>query len=353
MTDQLGHIILNLLGDRTMVVLPGFGGFVKDRVGAELDALRNRIHPPKNTVIFNAKLNHNDGLLVAAIAEAKQIMYAEADVWMTDAISELRFRLNNGETIALEGLGTLKRSVAGSIEFIAVARPSIQDDFFGLKAVSLTRVEKDSVVKVRELVAADGPMATKVRTLPIKRIASYAAAAVAVGFLAWLPIQNGALNNSNMLAHQLNPFAMNTQMSYSAREFDENWIDKGFEREDALSVKYEQEYIALYLSENAANPIVVKTEAIPTSEVVDAEGTWELVESASTFKVIAASFGTKAEALAYVNKMIARGFSAELAGQDQKGFLVAYGSYSSMEDAQKMLASVSLSNKEARIVAGN
>ena|GEM_PF-956971 len=351
LSNQLGHIINEQLRNQRLVVLPSFGGFVKDRISAELDELRNRIHPPKNTIIFNARLSHNDGLLIAAFAEENEVGYSTADKLLTDAISELRFRLNNGETVVWDGLGNLKKSVEGSIEFEAVATPRIQDEFFGLKPISLSKVEKDNVDKMRQLVAADGPVATTVRTLPIKRMATYAAAAVAVGFLAWIPIQNGALNNGKMLAHQLNPFAITTEASYSARQFDENWLNKGFEKEDALAAKYEQEYLSLYLAKNTDHPIVVKTDAIPSTEVDLEEGTWEIVENAASYKVIAATFRTKNEAADYVAKMIKRGFGAEYAGQGESGHMVAYGSYSSIEDANKMLASVRLSNKEARIVS--
>jgi hypothetical protein len=306
-------------------------------------------------VIFNARLSHNDGLLIAAFAEENEVGYSTADKLLTDAISELRFRLNNGETVVWNGLGNLKKSIEGSIEFEAVAIPEIQNEFFGLKPISLSKVEKDNVDKVRQLVAADGPVATTVRTLPIKRIASFAAAAVAVGFLMWMPIQNGALNNGKMLAHQFNPFPTNTETVYSTRQFDEGWINKGFEREDALGAKFEKEYLSLYLAKNGAKPIVVKTNAVPSTEVnLEAEDpTTSLNENASSFKVIAATFRTKNEAADYVAKMIKRGFGAEYASQGESGHMVAYGSYSSIEDANKMLASVRLSNKEARIVSGN
>lgn len=354
LTDQLGHIIIEQLQTQPLVVVPGFGGFVKDHIGAELDELRNRVHPPRNSVVFNARLSHNDGVLIAAFAEVNETTYADADKLLTDAISELRYRLNNGETIVWEGLGKLSRSIEGKVVFEAVAVPAIQDAFYGLKPVSLSRVEKDNVDKVRELVAADGPVVSKVRTLPVKRIASYAAAAMMVGFLMWIPIQNGGFENGKMLVSQLNPLATTTAPSYTARQFDENWLNKGFEREDALSEKYSQEYISLYLTENSAQPIMVKTDAIPSTEVnVDAEEPvkTEINRSASSFRVIAATFNTRSQAADYVAKMIKRGFSAEYAGQDNTGHLVAYGTYNSLEDAEKMLASVSLSNKEARIVS--
>jgi hypothetical protein len=356
LTNQLGHIICQQLREQPLVVLPGFGGFVKDAIGAELDELRNRIHPPKNSVIFNSKLTHNDGLLIAAAAYELELTYAEADTWLTDAISEMRFRLSNSDTVTLDDLGELKRSIEGSIEFTAVYAPLIQDEFFGLKPVSLKPVEKDNVNKVRELVAADGPVATTVRTLPIKRIASYAAAAIAVGFLMWMPIQNGALNSGKTLVHQLNPFAVTTESAYQARQFDDAWLDKGFEKEDALADKFNHEYLKLHLTNNSSNAIVVKTDAVPSEEVKIEEETpvvAKVNEKASSFRVIAATFTTKNDAADYVAKMIKRGFSAEYAGKDAHGHLVAYGTYNSLQDAKKMLASVSLSNKEARIVSSS
>ena len=101
------------------------------------------------------------------------------------------------------------------------------------------------------------------------------------------------------------------------------------------------------MSKDAANPIIVKTDAVPSTEV-NIEPTEDVVENikeASSYKVIAATFSSRSEAADYVAKMIKRGFGAEYAGKDASGHLVAYGSYNSMEDAKKMLSSVSLSNK--------
>ena len=353
--DQLAHIIFLQLKEQPLAVLPGFGGFVKDEEPARFDHLRNRVYPPRNTVFFNAQLSHNDGSLVALAAYENELTYNEADQWLTDAVSELRFRLKNGETVVLAGLGELKLSETGGVEFHATSSLEIQDEFFGLKPISLHPVEKDNVDKVRELVATDGPVATKVRTLPIKRIASYAAAAIAVGFMVWMPIQKGIIGNGNMLVQQLNPFAVTNKTAYQSRQFNEKWLAKGFEKQDVLADKFNHEYLKLQLTSTSANTIVVKTDAVPSEEVRldEAPSKTSVIENASSFKVIAATFPSKNQAADHVAKMIKRGFSAEYAGQDAQGHLVAYGTYDSLEDATRVLNSVSLSNKEARIVSGN
>ncbi len=355
LSDQLGHIIHNQLCNQRLVVLPGFGGFVLDLIPSELDELRNRIHPPSETVIFNAKLDHNDGVLISTVAEDLELSYTQADNWVTDAISELRFRLENNETVNWKGVGTLKNSLEGQVEFTYNGDKALQGEVFGLKPLSLSIAEKDNVDKVRELVAADGPVVTAARTIPLKRIARYAAAAVTIGILAWIPFQKGMDGNGKMLVHQLNPFAVASEVSFSPRDYQENWLPKGLEKPDVLANRYEMEYLSLHLTEDNNPGIVVKTDAVPSQEVTPREALEvEQTETHPTsFVVIAASYPAKKDALKYVADMKKRGFGAEYAGTDESGHLVAYGSYDSLEDANSMLASVSISNKQARIVSGN
>lgn len=352
--NELGHIILNQLNEQPLVVLPGFGGFVKDQTSAKLDNDRNRIHPPKNTIVFNSRLSHNDGQLITAIAVEQELAYHEADSWLTDAISELKFILENEKEVEISGIGTLRKSVEEAILFDAVDFPEIQDDFFGLRSISAKPIEQDNIYKAKNLVSAEGPVATKVRTLPVKRVAKYAAAAVAVGLMMWLPIQNGALNSGKMIAQELNPFSIKTGAVYSARTFNNGWINKGYEREDVLSDKFSKEFISLYVADEATNAIVVKTDAVPSAEMNKTfEAVKPLKANASSYRVIAATFGSKKAASRYVAKMVKRGFGAEYAGTENNKHLVAYGTYNSLSDAEKMLKSVSISNKEARIVAAN
>lgn len=356
LTKQLSHIITNLLKQEPLVVLPGFGGFVKDRVGSKLNEISNRITPPSNTVVFNSKLSHNDGLLMAAIAMELEIPYAQADTWLTDAVSEIQFQLANSETVVLPGLGEISKSLEDKIEFKAAETPDIQTEFFGLKPISISPIEQDNVDKVKEFVAADGPVATKVRTLPVKKVMKYAAAAAAIGFFVWLPMQQSVVNNGKMLVHQLNPFAVSTEVAYESREFNDAWLEKGFEQKDMLSDKFNHEFLKLHLTENSSNAIVVKTDAVPSTEVHvedSAEPVKTLDETATEFKVIAATFASKNEAADYVANMIKRGFGAEYAGIENGQHLVAYGTYDSLEDANKMLRSVSMGNKRARILSGS
>ena len=357
LTDRLANIIHARLCSSKLVVIPGFGGFVMDAVPAELDELRNRMRPPLRTVIFNSKLVHDDGLLTAAVTQMHESSYSDADTWLTDAISELRFRLKNDGEVVLNGIGTLNMDPSGQVRFKFDGDAALRADAFGLKPISLQPTEKDNVDRVRELIAADGPVATAARTIPLKRVARFAAAAVAVRFLLWIPIRNGMEGTGKLSVQQLNPFKLGSEKVYAPRDYDHNWLGTGLQTPDALANGFEQAYLSVSLTENVEKNIVVRTEAMPTTETERAtdpgpsEG--NTLMEASSYLVIAAAFAVEADAIHYLADMKRRGFGAQYAGRHGSEHLVAYGSYSSLKDANRMLASVSLSNKKARIISGS
>jgi len=318
-TQQLGHIVQQLLRQHPMVILPGLGGLVTARVPAQLDAHRGRIVPPSSTVLFNAQLNHNDGLLAQSVAAHWGFGPVEADNWITDAITEVKFALASGSSVQWIGIGTLKQNYEGRIQFTADVESTISSDAFGLKPLQLTEVHHQRDLKVRTL--------DTVRAIPARRIASYAAAAMMAGLMIWLPFQQGVVSNGKQFVAEMGLLPVSSEMAYSPRIFQPTWE---------------------LTAEDFSSPVV---EAPVAEEVVEMEDVAESVASPSQFHVVAASFAAKADADAHLNKLQQRGFGAAYAGMDTNGsHLVAYGTYATMADAEAMLASVSLSNKEARIL---
>lgn len=318
-TQQLGHIVQQLLRQHPMVILPGLGGLVIVRVPAQLDAQRGRIVPPSSTILFNAQLNHNDGLLAQTVASHWGFGPREADNWITDAISELRFTLASGSSVEWIGIGTLKHNYEGRIQFIADAENTISSEAFGLKPLQLTEVHHQRNLNVRAL--------DTVLALPVKRIASYAAAAMMAGLMIWLPFQKGVVSNGKQFVAEMGLMPVSSEMAYSPRIFQPTWE---ITPEEILGV---------------STALPVENIAAETEIVV------EDIASLKQFHVVAASFATKAEAEAHRSKLQQRGFGAEYAGMAaNRSHLVAYATYTTMADAEAMLASVSLSNKDAHII---
>ncbi len=100
-------IIGNLLIRHNCVVIPAFGGFVARKVSASIDYRNGIMQPPRKSVLFNAQLINNDGLLVTELAREKGIPYTEALTEVSDTVRSWQDQLNNGMRITLDKIGYL------------------------------------------------------------------------------------------------------------------------------------------------------------------------------------------------------------------------------------------------------
>ena len=75
-------LIEQLIGDLLLrhncVVVPSFGGFVAKQTVAVIDTANGVMLPPRKSLLFNKQLINNDGLLIAAFAQASGKSYNEA-----------------------------------------------------------------------------------------------------------------------------------------------------------------------------------------------------------------------------------------------------------------------------------
>ena len=71
----LATYINDLLYRYDCVIVPDFGGFVTNRIGAKVNNYTHTFTPPKKQITFNKLLKHNDGLLANYIASAENISF--------------------------------------------------------------------------------------------------------------------------------------------------------------------------------------------------------------------------------------------------------------------------------------
>ena len=72
---NLANYINDLLYRYDCVIVPDFGGFVTNRIGAKLNSDTHTFSPPTKQIAFNSHLKHNDGLLANYIASSEQISF--------------------------------------------------------------------------------------------------------------------------------------------------------------------------------------------------------------------------------------------------------------------------------------
>jgi nucleoid DNA-binding protein len=148
--DPSKHI-KEILQERNSVILPGIGGFTAKYQNAKYYSRTGKFLPPSKKVIFNAYLNYEDHVLSTFIQQSyPDVSKEEANQIVVDYCSETKKRLNDKKKVRIEGLGILKRNERGVLTF----EPHVQDnlllDSFGMDALRIDPVEKDSKVSIEK-----------------------------------------------------------------------------------------------------------------------------------------------------------------------------------------------------------
>lgn len=133
--------VKDLLYRYDCVIIPNFGGFVTNRIGAKLDRNASQFYPPKKQITFNSHLKINDGLLANYIVALEQISYDDALLKINSLVNSWKNNLQN-EPLVFEDLGTLKLNEHGKILFEPATKINYLTDSFGLTAYPITSLEK-------------------------------------------------------------------------------------------------------------------------------------------------------------------------------------------------------------------
>ncbi len=133
-----------------MVIIPGFGAFIQEYQPAEISEDSDEIKPPSTRLTFNPQIRNNDGLLVGYVAdntrdshfEALQKIEKERDNWL--------YKLDKGEKVSLDGIGTFYRNEKGELGFLSEDDQPLSLDSFGLETTSLEETEIPEVPETEE-----------------------------------------------------------------------------------------------------------------------------------------------------------------------------------------------------------
>jgi len=110
-------IIRELLFGHDCVIVPGFGGFIGNYTPARIDKNTGIFYPPVKQISFNRNLNHNDGLLVGRISVSAKINYGDARNLVEDFVAGLRKKLEKGEKVVFDNIGSFINNVEGNVQF--------------------------------------------------------------------------------------------------------------------------------------------------------------------------------------------------------------------------------------------
>ncbi len=128
---RLEYYIADLLFRHDGVVVPGFGGFVSNRVPAGVDRVTHVFRPAHKAIGFNPLLRSNDGLLIDYVARVNRLSYELAAARVNTQVRLWNEALGSGADLVISPLGRIY-SEAGRTVFMPELGENFERSSFGL-----------------------------------------------------------------------------------------------------------------------------------------------------------------------------------------------------------------------------
>lgn len=237
-------IIGDLLLQHNCVIVPTFGGFVAQRVGAQLDAVHGTMTPPRKAILFNRQLINNDGLLVSSYAHENKVDYTTAQAAVSEAVAHWDGLLKQGQRISIDRVGFLyfdqERNLCfeqdrfynllmesyglGPIHFVSAAdveakisHQAIQEMVKEALAEPVVEFQPSKIEPVATAESTETPIIAITAIRKPVRVWRYVAAAalLPVAFYSfWIPMKTDVLESGVLSLNDFNPFHKSTPAQY-------------------------------------------------------------------------------------------------------------------------------------------
>lgn len=154
------HTVEGLIGDLLLqhncVIVPGFGGFVAQRVSAQIDMEKGIMLPPSKSILFNRQLINNDGLLITSYASRNKVTYPLAESTVEGAVVSWHDALKAGQRVSIDRVGIIFLDQERNICFEQDRYFNLLLESYGLGPVHFVSESdiqaKETITKVQEVV---------------------------------------------------------------------------------------------------------------------------------------------------------------------------------------------------------
>lgn len=320
---KLNKHIETLLLSNECVIIPGFGGFMAYHVEAKYDSWDCTFLPPTRTLGFNQQLKLNDSLLAQSYVETYDISYPEAISRIENEVEELKQHLQNVGYYQMEDIGQLSYNEDGNIEFEPFESGILTPSLYGLSSFEFNQLNQDERNDILGTAPNDYDNHTdesddneeniiKIKVSWIRNIAAVAAAIIAF-FLINTPITNS--NNDNVTLSNIGGNLFTHTATKSSTDISKTDIREAIKKET---------------TENT----------LPATEEKTAKAEGKAEVATDEFCIIMASRITKRNANNFVEELHKKGYNEAYTYINNGIVRVAFGKYSSMEEANKALKEI-------------
>ena len=302
---QISQYISDLLYRYECVTLPNFGAFLSHPIAARINEATSDFYPPQKQLSFNAQLKSNDGLLASYISDLENSSFESATRKIEQQVSQLKSRLEKGETVEFKHIGELTVSEQGKLLFVPSDSLNYMTEAFGLASFVSPSVERQAHQAVVQKLEATGAIVLAPKRRKSAVYMKYAAIAV-------LMLGLGGSIGSNLYLTQIEQ--QNTVAIDNANA--------------TLDTKIQE---ATFVIENPLPAVMVN-----------------LTKQSGDFHVVAGAFRVKANSERKLQQLKALGYSARLIGINRYGLhQVVYESFDTRKEAERALFKIRKSQDRA------
>jgi hypothetical protein len=314
--------LVELLRLHDCVIVPDLGGFVTNYRPAEMDLANNSFSPPVKEIIFTGKLSKNDGLLVNYISETEGVGYMEARQIISEFVEEVWSKLDNGEKIEFQNIGTLQFDKNEKLIF----EPGIHENFlldaFGLEGFRFPQLEHN------ESISAKRVFIDKEAVRPVfnsRKVKAFAVGIPILIALLFIPVTKYSWKNSSSNSLQTSNA---TSLPISGA-----FVPAAVSAPDTLVIQ--------------KSPAIKVEHQVTQTAVNQQEPMAVAGQSGSRYRVIGGCFKLRENAEKFLQKLQSGGFKSELKNLPNGTFLVIVQSYSDKNEAITAMKSLRESDPKA------
>lgn len=321
---ELVNHIRDLLYHHDCVIVPGFGGFVTNERSARIDSASNSFYPPSRGVGFNARLDHNDGLLISYLSAKLSMNYVDTRKLVEEFSDEVNRKLESGRTVLFEGIGQFSAGRDRNLLFDPDPLANFLSDAYGLTFFRYPVLEKTEPGRRIRKKAAEARAGVR---LGARKLLRYAAIGIPlIAALTWGAMNTDVIREFSFDLSSLNPFAAVVDSGIRTSPAADEDAPVAVYGDEAVSMRQ----ALMYEEENAG-----KHEEHDVPSTLEEAGV-----PARMHYLVAGSFRSRQNALVLRESLLSRGYRSEIVEPENGFYRVSLFASADPGEALQMLRQV-------------
>ncbi len=289
---------------------------------ARIDKSADSFYPPSREVGFNARLDHNDGLLISYLSARLSLNYVDTRSLVEKFAADVNRKLEEGRVVNFDGIGQFSVTRQGSLKFDPDSSANFLTDAYGLSFFRYPSLDDaGSALRARSRKVRTGERRI---SSGARRLLKYAAVGIPlIAALTWGAMNRDVIRDFSFNLSSLNPFS--AVVDTNVRSVPEGEVEVAWPDDHDLpppDVTSQRDALMYQEPEPAAEDAVaqaapdIKEPGKPISEEIAADAAPPAVSAepaaARTHYLVAGSFRSRQNALILSERLALEGYDTEV-----------------------------------------